>query len=499
MAQTITSALAWWAGDRPDMPALSIHGRSITYREYHRWSEEIAASLAARGVGKGDRVAICGKNSLTQCALIMGIIRAGAIAVPVNFRYTIHEMRDIVGDTEPVMAIADEQEYARMRELDVPVERMSAFEGPSADSAPHVNVDPDPDAPIVIIATSGSTAKPKGVVYSHRTTTSYALEFAVEEASCLKGSRVVVAAPLCTSAGMVQLLQHCVLGCTIYFEPAFDAERYLEILEREKINGFAATPIFFERIAAAPGFEQADLSHLAFAVTGGSAVSPELQKAWLNKGVVLRQIYGQTEAGGNATIMPAEHAAAQPEKCGRGGLFTELATVDEDGRRCAPGEVGQILIRGPGCMVGYWNNPEATAETLRDGWLYTGDLGCLDEAGFLTFVDRIKDIIISGGLNISAAEVERVLQTYPGVEEAVILAARDDKFGETPLAVVHASAELDSADVVRHCNEHLADYKVPRYLVVEDEPLPRLATGKIAKPMLRQKYAAAPDALPRVR
>jgi fatty-acyl-CoA synthase len=149
--------------------------------------------------------------------------------------------------------------------------------------------------------------------------------------------------------------------------------------------------------------------------------------------------------------------------------------------------------------VGYWNNPEATAQTLKDGWLYSGDLGVLDENGLLTFVDRMKDIIISGGLNISAAEVERAVLSYGGIEEVMVIAAKDKKFGETPMAVVYARGEIDIPSLVAHCNARLADYKVPRYVVIEREPMPRTATGKLSKPTVREKYRDAADTLPRVR
>jgi fatty-acyl-CoA synthase len=197
--------------------------------------------------------------------------------------------------------------------------------------------------------------------------------------------------------------------------------------------------------------------------------------------------------------MPELLARTQPEKCGWGGPFTDIVVVVPDGRRCEPGEVGEILIRGPGRMVGYWNNPEATAQAVRDGWLHTGDLGMLDEQGLLTFVDRMKDIIISGGLNISAAEVERAVGEFSGVEEVVVIAAPDDRFGETPMAVLYATAEVDVAALIRHCNDRLADYKVPRYVAIEVEPLPRLATGKLSKPAVRLKYKDRVADMPRVR
>jgi fatty-acyl-CoA synthase len=234
--------------------------------------------------------------------------------------------------------------------------------------------------------------------------------------------------------------------------------------------------------------------------SGGARISRQLLETWMQKGLVLRQMYGQTEAGGNATINSVEDSKQFPEKCGRGMPFTRLATVDKDGNLCPPNVPGEIIIKGPGMMVGYWNDPEATARTLVNGWLFTGDLGAIDEQGLLTMLDRIKDIIISGGMNISAAEVERVVAEFPGVLEVAVIAAKDDRFGETPMAVIYASTGIDVPALVAHCNQHLSDYKMIRYVAVHDEPLPRVAAGtKISKPELRKQYADAHLTITKVR
>ena len=177
---------------------------------------------------------------------------------------------------------------------------------------------------------------------------------------------------------------------------------------------------------------EADLSNVRLTSVGGARVTRQLLEMWLAKGILLRQIYGQTEAGGQSTINTRDAALAEPEKCGRGMPFTRIAIMDSEGRLCPPDTPGQIVIKGPGVMEGYWRDPEATASTLSDGWLRTGDLGVIDANGLLTMLDRIKDIIISGGLNISAAEVERVIGEFPGVEEVAAIAAKDERFGETP-------------------------------------------------------------------
>ena len=497
--QTINSAIAWWAKNRPRVTALSLGGDRLNYRDYAAWSDRVGEWLIGLGVKSGDRVNLCAANSLEYCALTMGILRAGAIAAPLNVRYTVHELAEIIEDHGPVLIVAADDVAAKVEGNGVPVRSMnevgSLRHGPQA----VIDRDLDPDACVVIISTSGSTARPKGVMFTHRTMLSYVAGFALEESALAEGGGVIIVAPLATSAGMVQLVHYTVLGCSLFMEPVFTPERYLQILVEEKIAGFGGVPTFFERIAAVPGFAAADLSNLKIATTGGSRVSRALQEAWAAKGIVIRQIYGQTECGGNATLMPADRAAAMPEKCGRGGIFTELRIIDAEGRTLPPGQPGQILIRGPGTMIGYWNNPKATAETLKDGWLYTGDIGVLDEDGLLTFVDRLKDLVISGGLNISAAEVERCVSEFPGVEEVAVIAAKDARFGETPLAVVYGQAPIDVEALIAHCNERLADFKVPRYIALESEPLPRLATQKISKPILREKYKNADTTLERVR
>lgn len=499
MAQTLPSAIAWWARMRPDQPAVVLGDDALTYREYRQWSDRVAAMLIADGLAPGERVGICATNSLAYVALIMGIIRAGGIVTPINFRYTAREIAEQCEVTEPRFVFADPpfaDHVANAGHAPRALDGIAALRGGPVARPAH---DPDPDAPVVIIATSGSTARPKGVVFTNRSMTAYAADWAVEETSSAAGSRVISLAPLNTSAGFVQLMHYTVQGCTIYMVPQFDPLDALRLIERERINCFGAVPAFFEFIAALPEFADTDLSSLRLATAGGSRVSRQLLETYRAKGIVIRQIYGQTEIGGNATMMPEHLALSEPEKCGWGSVFMDLRVVRPDGSDCDPGETGEILMRSPAMMQGYWRNPEETARTIRGGWLHSGDLGTLDERGLLTFVDRLKDLIISGGLNISAAEVERVVTEFPGITEALVIAAPDPKFGETPLAVIHGPAEIDIPALIKHCDANLANYKVPRYVAFSPEPLPRLATGKLSKPATRERYADAHQRLPRVR
>ncbi|HEX7872325.1 MAG TPA: AMP-binding protein [Sphingobium sp.] len=499
MAQTLSGVQAWWARMRPDQPAIILGGDRLSYRDYKGWADRVAARLIADGLEPGDRVAICASNSLSYCALIMGIIRAGGIVSPVNFRYTMREIAELCETTEPRFAFAAPEHVERMAVTGLPVRAMDEITQLRAGDPVVIDRDVDPDAPVVIIATSGSTARPKGVVYTHRTMTAYAANWALEETVSSPGSRVICLAPLNTSAGFVQLMHYTTQGCTLYMEPQFVPAETLRLIVEERITCFGAVPVFFEAIAALPDFAAADLSSLRLATCGGARVSRQLLEAYRAKGIAIRQIYGQTEVGGNATMMPEHLVMDAPEQCGWGGAFIDIRVVRPDGSDCDPGEAGEILMRSPGMMTGYWRNPEETAKALRDGWLWSGDIGILDRRGLLTFVDRMKDLIISGGLNISAAEVERVVCEFEGVDEALVIAAPDTKFGETPFAVYHGPREINVEALIAYCDVNLSNYKVPRYVAYSPDPLPRLATGKLSKPAVRAAYAGVHETLPRVR
>ena len=499
MALTLSGAQAWWARMRPDQIAVATPGDQLSYADYKAWSDRIAAVLIADGLAPGDRVAVCAFNSLAYCAFIMGIIRAGGIVSPINHRYTSREIADLCADTEPRFIFADADHAGVVIEAGLAFRAMEEIAALRVGSPVTVAYEVDPESAVVIIATSGSTARPKGVVFTHRTMTAYVANWAVEETATPPGSRVIGLAPLSTSAGFVQLIQYTTQGCSYYMQPRFQAAETLQFLIDRKIEVFSAVPIFFEAMAALPQFADADLSSIRFSTCGGARVSKHLLESYRAKGITIRQIYGQTEVGGNATIMPAHLVTAAPDKCGWGGVFMDLRVVTPDGSDCDPGEPGEMLMRSPAMMKEYWRNPEATRQAIRDGWLYSGDIGMLDDRGLLTFVDRMKDLIISGGLNISAAEVERTLCEVAGVDEALVFAAPDPKFGETPFAVYHGPREVEVGALVAHCDSCLSDYKVPRYIVFSAEPLPRLATGKLSKPAVRSLYAEAHETLQKVR
>lgn len=504
MAFTITSAFKWWVREHPNRVALDYDGEEVTYAELYAWSSRVSAQLIESGVRPGDRVSAFAINSLEYAVLIVGIMLAGGINAPLSFRSSVRELKRAMTPLRPTLLFSDEEHAGIAREAlgtegALKLRSLSEIRPLRSAAPPGPLHEPHPDEPLFIIGTSGSTGDPKGVVYSHGSTMVYAAEFAIMEPRCGNGGSILASGPYSSSSGTLLLMQFLATGSTIYAQSRFKADRALQLLQEKKITTFLASVIFFERIAALPEFAHADLSTIQFAQISGARVHPALLARYRERGVVLRQAYGSTEAGG-AWAARNDTAVTEPEKSGPGAMFTEFAIRGEDGGFAPAGVTGEILIRSAGLSTGYWNNEEATKEAFRDGWLHTGDLGVLDERGNLTFIDRIKDIIISGGLNISAMEVESVIAEVDGVQEVVVLSAKDDQFGETPLAVVHGDPKkLSIPAIIAHCNANLSNYKVPRYVAIEPEPLARLGSGKISKVPLREKYKDAPSFLPKVR
>ncbi|MEQ3549929.1 AMP-binding protein [Pseudonocardia nematodicida] len=507
MSGTVVDALAWWVRTVPDHPAIDLDGDVVTYAELDTWADGVAAALVGRGVTRGDRVGIVGANSLEWCVAAVAAWKVGAVVCGFNQRFRATELGALVQLCEPAVVFGDPSHLPLLDEVGssgtsfVPLgldDVVSTARGRA--HPPAVAVDTDPEDPTSIVFTSGTTGTPKGVVFTHRSLAGAMHEWSLAESVAPGDFRVLLVLPMFTAAGIVWgLSRTLVQGGTMFLQPGFDPPRALEVLESARITTFTGPPILFEQIARVPGFDRVRLGHLTTAWVGGARVPVPLLETWRPRGVALRQLYGQTEIGGTATAMSADGARRHPDKCGAGGPFTRIRVVDPDGRDCAPGEVGEILMRGPGMFPGYWRNEQATAQALRGGWLHSGDLGTLDEEGLLTYVDRMGEMINSGGLKISPAELETVIAQVPGVVEVAVVPVPDAKFGETSAAVVHAADTFEPSSVVAFCNERLADYKVPRYVIAHGGPLPRMASGKIAKRDLRAVYADAPDRFPRVR
>ncbi|MEQ3549890.1 AMP-binding protein [Pseudonocardia nematodicida] len=494
MATSVASALHWWARRKPDQQAVVVGDDAVTYRELQDWSGRIARRMADEGVVPGDRVGLMGANSVEWVATAWGIVKAGGVLVPLNPRLVAVELYKILGESGARLVVAAEQHEATLNEVmglghdhrfvghD---EVLRLREGPQED----FRIDRAPEEPVAILFTSGSTGLSKGVVCTNRTLLDIVFENTLTDPGMRPGARTLLLLPLAFTPGLVYgVMITGVLGGTLVAEREIKPSRAVQLIEKHRITVMFGVPLIFQALTAAPEFGDADLSSLDTAIVGGAAVPVPLLEAYAAKGVVLRQIYGMTEVGGVATATWPEEAADHPDTCGSGNIFTEIKVVREDGGECDPGEDGEILMRGPGVTPGYWQDEENTRRALRDGWLHSGDLGRRDAEGRLTFVDRLKDLIITGGINVSPFELEAVISGIPGVKEVTVIAAPDERFGETPAAVVWGEG-LEPEIIIAECNRQMADFKVPRYVVVRDEPLPRLPSGKIAKPAVRSEYA----------
>jgi fatty-acyl-CoA synthase len=501
----LTEPISWWAREMPDEPAIVVGDAVVSYAELDGWVSRIAAWYADHGIAVGDRIGVIGSNSLQWCVAALGAIRAGAILVPLNMRLVADELADLVAGSTPALVVAEACLTTTMVGVRARGHRFEQVDLSFVDelrggpSAPFLR-DVDADQPAVVVYTSGTTAKPKGVIFSHTTTFNFIFEWSLVEPDFCRGMRLLMVLPIHGAPGTLWGLVHTLVhGGTFFLEASFDPAGAVRKMAEHGITVFLGVPLLYEAMAATPEFETADLSKLRVTHVGGARVPVPLLKRWQDKGVLLRQIYGLTEGGGSITVNPRRFAIDKPEMCGRGGPFTRFKTVRPDGTPCEAGEEGEILIQGPAVTPGYWNDPEATRQAFADGWLRTGDLGVIDEDGLLRMVDRLKDMIISGGINIAPAEIESTIAAIEDVEEVAVIPVSDEKFGETPAAVVKLRRPVPVEKIVAHCAEHLADYKVPRYVVELDKPLPRMASGKIAKRILKELLPDIPSAYPRVR
>jgi fatty-acyl-CoA synthase len=490
--------IRYWARRSPEKAAVVLDDEPpLDYATLERWSDGIAARLQTMGVVPGDRVAIAAANCLAWPAVAVAVLKTGAIIAPMNDRLLGDELAYLAGYSEPRVIVADDARRALIEGagVTVPILPLETVEGDRGGAdAGWAPVRVDSESVALIMFTSGSTARPKGAMMTHG---NYLAKFA--EMRLLDGrlgatTRSLMPLGMHSSPGTPWgIFFTTKLGGTLYATRKYQSARTLATLARERIDFFLGVPMIYEQIAREPEFADADLSALTFARVGGATPTPEMLAAWRAKGVIVRQLYGMTEVGGGSIIATEEEARTRPMSCGRGLAFSRFRIVRDDGAPCDPGEAGHILLQGPGMMTGYWREPEATAAALRDGWMHTGDIGMADEDGYFTFLDRSKEMIKSGGFNVSPSEIEAVLMRLDGVVECAVFGVADEKFAEVPFACVTVRDGGPDADAIRaHCGALLARFKVPAYVATSVEPLPRLANEKIDRRSLKLRHAVLP-------
>jgi fatty-acyl-CoA synthase len=476
----------------PSRIALSHEGRHWTYAEFATRVNRLAAALRGLGVRRGDRVAYLGLNRPSTVETLFAAGAAGAVHLPLNWRLTEAELGFITADAGPRVLIAGPEHLEAARALGVPhVLGPEAYEELIA-AAPDDPVD-EPvtlDELAMIMYTSGTTGRPKGAMLTHGNLTFNTVNHLIN--LDLRGDEVaLVTAPLFHIAALAQtVLPNITKGGRLIIMSTFDPERALETIESERVTSMFGVPAMFSFIAQSPRWASTDLSSLRLLECGGAPVPDPLIRTYQERGLTFLQGYGMTEAAPGVLYLAAEDSIRKAGTAGVPEFFTDVRVVTPEGADTAPGEPGEILVHGPNVMAGYWGRPEETAAVLSgDGWFRSGDIAIRDEEGFHRIVDRVKDMIISGGENIYPAEVESALLSHPGIADCAVIGVPDEKWGEVGKALVvpRPGADLDAASVLGHLDGRLARYKIPKLVELITE-IPRTGSGKILKSRLRDEY-----------
>ncbi|CRM75448.1 long-chain-fatty-acid--CoA ligase [Pseudomonas sp. 25 R 14] len=487
--------------------------RQHTWVEFQQRVARMAGALKALGGQPGDRAAILALNSDRYLELFFSIPWAGYALVPLNTRWSIKENVYSLEDCAATVLFVDEAfketagEILRQVECIKTVIYMGEGEAPDGmlsyealilASEPVEPFEAGYSTAAGIFYTGGTTGFPKGVMLSHQNLCSSSLSILTGLSVNDPGTVYLHAAPMFHLADLAFSLTNTIAGSTHTFVPEFDVGRVLEAIVACKVTDILLVPTMISMLLDHPALASADISSLRKIVYGASPM-PEgtLLRAMDSFAQVdFYQAYGQTELGPLATILgPRYHVVDGPDagrlrSAGQAGSCVELKIVGSDGVALIPGEIGEVAVRGPNTMLGYWNNPEQTKATLVDGWVMTGDAGYLDDEGFLFLVDRVKDMIISGGENVFSAEVESAISKHPAIHEVVVIGIPSVQWGESVHAIIRlrTAVGVTEQEIIDHCRQYIAGYKCPRSVVFREEPFPLTAAGKLRKVELRETY-----------
>jgi fatty-acyl-CoA synthase len=488
----------------PDRVAVIFGQRRVTYDDLEDRAARLASALAAEGFATGDRVAVLLLNRVEYFEIFFAVAMLGGVVVPVNYLLKGQEVKFVLDDSGARWMFVEQSLWPAVE----PIHEDTAVSvtyvmvdgaGPdgrsyddvvAAGSAGGVDVAVNAADPFLLQYTSGTTGFPKGATHTHETVLWNSLGQIGDFAMTRRDVYLCIPA-LCWAAGLHDFtLPALWLGATVVLRPSrnFDAAEVWRTIERHRVTLALFVPSVL-RIALAHPLEDHDLGSLRMVASGGEPVPvpaiEEFQRRLPTCDLI--QGYGMSEFPAIMTFLDSDHAITKRGSAGRAGRITELRIVDPAGRDVPAGEHGDIVVRSPATMIGYWNRPEATAAVMTGGWFHTGDRGYLDGEGFLYIAGRSKDMIISGGLNVYPAEIERVLERHPAVREVAVVGMPDDRYGEAGEAhvVVHDGAEVTEAELDAFARAELANFKIPRRWVLRPDPLPRTASGKVQKYALR--------------
>ncbi|MBD9734028.1 acyl-CoA synthetase [Streptomyces sp. H28] len=495
---TVDGLLRRSARRTPARVAVEYGDRTWTYGELDSAVSRAAGVLLAEGLSPGDRVAAYGHNSDAYLIAFLACARAGLVHVPVNQNLTGDDLAYLVGQSGSSLVLADPGLTPRLPE-GVPVlplrDTDDALLARQADADPYDGPEPRTEDLVQLLYTSGTTAQPKGAMMTHRALVHEYLS-AITALDLSAGDRPVHSLPLYHSAQMhVFLMPYLAVGATNIVLDAPDGDRIFDLVEADRADSLFAPPTVWIALSNRPDFATRDLGGLRKAYYGASIMPVPVLERLRERlpSLAFYNCFGQSEIGPLATVLgPAEHKG-RLDSCGRTVLFVDARVVDEDGKDVPDGTPGEIVYRSPQLCEGYWDKPEETAEAFRDGWFHSGDLAVRDADGYFTIVDRVKDVINSGGVLVASRQVEDALYTHEAVAEAAVIGLPDDRWVEAVTAVVvprgDTGGDALEQELIAHARERLSPFKAPKKVLFVDE-LPRNASGKILKRELRDRFAA---------
>lgn len=471
----------------PDKLAVKDKTRGFTYQELKKRTYQLSAALKQKGLKKGDRIGIIMSNRAEHIELDLATAIGGFIKVPINYRLHPKEVEYILENADVKVLIGEEEHLKLVHTTSEKILIGSEYEEwVTSQEGNEPEIHTGEEDLFAIMYTSGTTGKPKGVMLSHRNMISGALSLSLV---CEITSDDVVGhvAPLTHGSNFLSHVSW-LFGLTQIVFDKFDPQEFLNDVEKEKVSIIFMVPTMVNLMIQNPDFDANKLKNIKSINMAGSPIAASKLKQAIEKaGPIFIETYGQVEAPMTITVMPRHELANRLESCGAVGPFVEMKIVDDNGAEVSQGEIGEIICKGPLVMKGYWRNEKATNETLVDGWLHTGDLGWVDENGYLYIVDRKKDVIISGGLNIYPREIEEVLNKHDGIKETCVIGKPSEKWGEAVVAycVLNEGATVDPEELLELCKNHLASYKKPKEIHIV-EALPKSSYGKILKREMKQ-------------
>lgn len=505
--------LEFYARETPDHPFAEMNGTSISYAQANERANRMAHGYLASGLAKGDRISYLSKNSIDMAIMFYAASKAGVVPVPLNYRLAPREWLYIINDAESRAVFCSSEFVQGIDSVRDELNQTSTFvctTGPAAGWSDHETwLAPDTANPYLDISehdqlyqmyTSGTTGHPKGAMLSHRAVDSNTRMISSTIPLPVGAARILIVAPMYHAAAGVTLMNGISNGATLVIHEDFHPGHVIQALSEEDITTATLVPAMIQAcLVSVPDVAERAYDSLEYMVYGASPIAEEtLRQAMAVFRCDFMQAFGMTETTAVATALgTADHKRAldgEPhllKSAGRAVLGTEVRIVDENDQEVDRGTIGEVIVRGPQVMMGYWNLPEATEKSLKDGWMHTGDAAYMDDEGYIFIQDRIKDMIVSGGENIYPTEIENALFEHEAVADAAVIGIPNEQWGESVLAflVLKEGQTVDAEEMIEFCRPRLAGYKIPRRIEFLDQ-IPRNASGKILKKDLREPFWA---------